>query len=107
VGLALVLFYLTLLSLSEHLAFAAAYALATGVIVGLLAGYAWSITRSKPIALAFGLVELLLYWVLYVLLQLENLALLTGTGLLLTGLAALMLATRNLHQEERVGWTSS
>jgi len=33
-----------------------------------------------------------------VLLQLEDFALLTGTGLLLIALAALMFATRNLHR---------
>ena len=100
VGLALAMFYLTLLSLTEHMAFGLAYALATLVILLMLGGYAWSITRSAKIAAVFVGVEALLYWVLYVLLQLEDLALLTGTGLLLVGLAALMLATKGLHQDE-------
>ncbi len=100
VGLALVLFYLTLLSLTEQLAFGPSYALATLVILVMLGGYAWSITRSLRIALTFVVVEAILYWVLYVLLQLEDLALLTGTGVLLVGLGALMLATKNLHQGE-------
>lgn len=98
VGLALALFYLTLLSLTEHLSFGLAYALATGVILLMLGGYAWSITRTVKTALVFIGVEALLYWVLYVLLQLEDLALLTGTGLLLVGLGALMLATQGLNR---------
>ncbi len=98
VGLALVLFYLTLLSLTEQLAFGVSYALATVVILVMLGGYAWSMTHSLRIALAFVTVEAALYWVLYVLLQLEDLALLTGTGVLLVGLGALMLVTKGLHQ---------
>lgn len=99
VGLALALFYLTLLSLTEHMSFGLAYGLATGVILLMLGGYAWSITRTSKIALLFVAVEALLYWVLYVLLQLEDLAMLTGTGLLLIGLGALMLATQGLNRQ--------
>jgi len=107
VGLALALFYLTLLSLSEHMTFALAYAGATAVILAMLGGYALSITRNTKVALLFVAVEALLYWVLYVLLQLEDLALLTGTGLLLVGLAALMLATKGLHRDDPVAATSA
>lgn len=99
VGLALALFYLTLLSLTEHMRFGFAYGLATTVILLMLGGYAWSITRLAKVALLFVMVEALLYWVLYVLLQLEDLALLTGTGLLLVGLGALMLATQGLNPD--------
>lgn len=99
VGMALALFYLTLLSLTEHMSFGLAYGLATGVILLMLGGYAWSITRSVKVALMFVAVEALLYWVLYVLLQLEDLAMLTGTGLLLIGLGALMLATQGLNRQ--------
>lgn len=99
VGLALALFYLTLLSLTEQMSFGLAYGLATGVILLMLGGYAWSITRTAKVALLFVAVEALLYWVLYVLLQLEDLAMLTGTGLLLIGLGALMLATQGLNRQ--------
>lgn len=102
VGLALVMFYLTLLSLSEQMTFVSSYAIATGVILLLLGGYAFSITGSLRIATTFVGVEAALYWVLYVLLQLEDLALLTGTGVLLVGLAALMLATKGLHRDTAV-----
>lgn len=100
VGLALALFYLTLLSLTEQMTFGLAYGLATLVILLMLGAYAWSITRTATIAAAFVAVEALLYWVLYVLLQLEDLALLTGSGLLLVGLGVLMLATQGLHKDE-------
>lgn len=98
VGLALVLFYLVLLSLSEHLRFLHAYLLASGVIVCMLGSYARSITGSPGLGVAFAALQVVLYWVLYVLLKLEDYALLTGTTVLVVGLAALMFVTRGLNR---------
>lgn len=100
VGLALVLFYLVLLSLSEHAAFLTAYLIATGVMVLLLGLYARSIAGSTRLGLAFAGLQALLYWVLYVLLKLEDYALLTGTTVLVVGLVALMFVTRGLNQRD-------
>ena len=102
VGLALVLFYMTLLSLSEHVEFVWAYTLASTVTICLLGWYAWNLTRSAVAALSFMGVELLLYAVLYVLLRMEDAALLSGTSLLLLGLVALMAVTRGLHEPRPV-----
>ena len=98
VGLALVMFYLTLLSLSEHVAFATSYAVAASVTVALLGWYGYAITRRRRVAAAFVAVEAALYGALFVLLRMEDAALLTGTGMLLLGLVALMAVTRNLHE---------
>ncbi|MEM1229152.1 MAG: cell envelope integrity protein CreD [Pseudomonadota bacterium] len=92
-GIALVLFYLVLLSLSEQMPFARAYVLATTVIVLMLGGYAWGITASRSAAALFAVLLLSLYATLYVLLRLEDFALLAGTGVLLVALAALMSVT--------------
>lgn len=100
VGVGLILFYLTLLSLSEHIAFVLAYVGATAVIVSMLSIYAWAISRSVRTAVVFAAIESILYWVLYVLLQLEDYALITGTGVLLVGLAAVMYVTRQLNQPQ-------
>ena len=99
VGLALVLFYLTLLSLSEHLAFSLAYGLATVLLTSMIAWYVHGLSASRPLALFTGLVIAALYGVLYVLLKLETFALLLGTGVLLLGLFGLMFATRSLMIE--------
>ena len=96
IGLALSLFYLTLLSLAEHIAFASAYLAASAVIVGLVTLYAWAALRRLATAAVAGLALAALYAVLYTLLQMEDFALLAGTGLLLLVLALLMLVTRNL-----------
>ncbi|MGI9326065.1 MAG: cell envelope integrity protein CreD [Pseudomonadales bacterium] len=99
IGLGLVLFYLVLLSLSEHLGFLIAYLLATGVIVLMLGAYARSVTRNITMGLGFALLQAVLYWILYVLLKLEDYALLTGTSVLVVGLAALMFVTRGLNRD--------
>lgn len=96
VGVGLVLFYLALLSLSEHLSFGSAYAISTALLTALVGWYVRSMTESGRLAAWIGLVVGSLYGVLYVLLQLEAFALLVGTAVLFLGLGALMFSTRNL-----------
>ena len=98
VGLALALFYLLLLSLSEHIAFGAAYAAASAACVGLLGFYARHMLGSARAGAAFGAGIALLYGALWSLLQMEQTALVIGSLLLFTMLAAVMVATR------RVDW---
>jgi inner membrane protein len=54
VGLALALFHLLLLSLSEHFGFAAAYALATLASVALLGVYLTAVLRSRLLGAGFA-----------------------------------------------------
>ena len=96
VGIALVLFYLALLSLSEHLPFGAAYGLATALLTGMIAWYVQSLSGSWSLMRLTAAVIGTLYGVLYVLLKLETFALLVGTAVLLLGLFGLMFATRSL-----------
>jgi inner membrane protein len=98
VGLALAMFFLLLTALSEHIDFAAAYALATFACVGLVTGYLMRVLRSARIGLAFGGALAALYAMLYALLKAEDYSLLGGALLLFGLLAALMVATR------RVDW---
>ncbi|MDY7096064.1 MAG: cell envelope integrity protein CreD [Acidobacteriota bacterium] len=96
IGFAQSLFYVLLLALAEHLGFGPAYALAAAATVGLIAVYSHSILAGRRPALAvFGCLGLL-YGYLYILLQLEDYALLVGALGLFAALAALMLATRKL-----------
>jgi inner membrane protein len=98
VGLALALFFLLLLSLSEHIAFGAAYAAASCACVVLLGVYARHMLGSPRAGAMFGAGIGLLYGALWVLLQLEQAALVIGSLLLFGVLAAVMLLTR------RVDW---
>ncbi len=98
VGLVLCLFFLLLLSLSEHLAFGWAYALACLACVPLLGLYAAHAFGRKRDGWTFGGAMAVLYALLYVLLQREQTALLIGSVGLFTVVAATMWLTR------RVDW---
>jgi inner membrane protein len=100
VGAALCLFYLLLLSLSEHLGFGFAYLAAAAGTIGVIGMYAGHVLGGlgQGVRMVAGLS--LLYGFLYVLLQLEDYALLVGSLSLFLILAAVMWATR------RVDWYS-
>jgi inner membrane protein len=98
VGFALLLFYVLLLSLSEHLGFDRAYVLAASATIGLIAGYSAFVLRGVRHAFEIGALLSGLYGYLYVLLRLEDYALLLGALGLLLALGAVMWITR------RVDW---
>jgi inner membrane protein len=96
VGAALVLFYLMLLAFSEHLGFTLAYVIASLSCSLLIAIYLSAVLDGWLRGALFACGLLLLYGVLYGLLQSEDNALLTGSGLLFIILATVMLLTRRL-----------
>ncbi|MCU8035140.1 MAG: cell envelope integrity protein CreD [Shewanella sp.] len=95
VGSAMALFYLLLLSLSEHLAFLHAYLIAACIPVLSVSAYVGSATASIKRGALVGIMLVSLYAVLYSILQLEDYALLMGSGLLLVVLLILMFVTRH------------
>lgn len=96
VGMALSLFFLLLLSLSEHLPFLAAYLIAAAAAAGVLTPYSAAMLGGWRRGLAFGGGIALLYGALYVLLSREQTALVIGAVLLFTVLAVVMTLTRRL-----------
>jgi len=100
VGLALAMFYLLLLALSEHVAFDLAYGISAGSLVGLITVYLTGVLRRVSLALGAGAGLATLYGMLYWILRSEDYSLLMGSLLLFGVLAILMLATR------RIDWTS-
>ena len=96
VGAAQVLFYLLLLSLSEHIGFARAYILAATATIGLTSLYAISALASKARAGGLFVVLSMLYGLLYIILNAEDYALLIGSTLLFVSLAATMYVTRKI-----------
>ena len=96
VGFAMLVFYLLLLSLSEHFGFDAAYGVSTAGVVALVAGYARAILCSGRLGATVGAVLIILYGYLYVILQLESYALLMGSLGLFGVLAAAMYFTRKI-----------
>jgi inner membrane protein len=97
VAAALAIFFLLLVSLSEHLPFAMAYGVASGACVGLLTFYAGHMLGSVGRGVGFGALLVTLYGLLYVILQSEDYALLLGTLLLFGALGVVMIATRRVN----------
>jgi inner membrane protein len=84
VGLALTVFYTLLLSLSEQVGFNLAYLIASAIIVGMISMYAKSILASSKLAFILFAFFSLIYSFIFVILQLEDFALLVGSfGLVL------------------------
>lgn len=96
VGLALALFFLLLVSLSEHVPFLLAYLLASGACISLTGFYLTYVLRNWKRGFGFGAALTLLYAVLYGLLRSENNALVMGSILLFSVLSAIMIATRKV-----------
>lgn len=96
VGLALAIFFLLLLSLSERIAFGWAYLAAALACLGLIGFYLAHVLRSAPRGAGFAGALGLLYAALYGLLVSEDNALALGAGLLFALLAAVMVATRKV-----------
>jgi inner membrane protein len=94
VGLALAVFFLLLIALSEHLPFLTSYLAAAAACIGLIAFYLAGVFGSWRPAFTFGGGLAGLYAMIYVILQLEDQALLMGSFLLFAALAAVMLGTR-------------
>ena len=97
VGLALVIFYVLLLALSEQMPFDAAYGLAALVTVGLVTAYAAASFRQRRLTAATAGVLALVYGFLFVVLQLQDYALLVGSLGLVVVLAAVMFLSRNVN----------
>jgi len=100
IGLALSMFYLTLLSMAEHAGFFNAYVSAAAIIIIMISLYAFAAIRSFGRTFIITVLLAGLYSLLYSMLNLEDYALLAGTTLLLVVLAVMMYLTRNIGKVE-------
>jgi inner membrane protein len=96
VGSAIVLFYVLLLSISEHLSFNLSYLIGSSSILLLITLYAFSVFKSIQLTAIFSGILALLYGFFYSLLQLQDYSLLLGSIGLLIILAVVMYLTRNI-----------
>ena len=94
IGLALALFYLLLLALSEHLGFAPAYVVAATAAVLLVGMYARAVLGSWQRAIAVAALQGAAYGTFFVLVRSEDHALLLGATTLFVALALVMFLTR-------------
>jgi inner membrane protein len=95
-GLANVIFYLLLLSISEHLSFSVSYLIASAALTCMMTLYARSLLETWTSSAYMGLVMALLYLIMYLTLNAEDWALLIGSiaAFVITGVV--MFLTRKL-----------
>ena len=96
VGFGLAIFFLLLISFSEHMTFAVAYLISSAACIGLLTFYLSYVLRSVTRGLGFGGMLTSLYAAVYGLLISEDNALILGSLLLFAVLAAVMVVTRKV-----------
>ena len=96
IGLALIMFYTLLISISEHSNYLNAYLVASVAVVLLISLYARSILKNIKFPVFIGLSLTLLYSFIYVIIQLENYALLVGSIGLFIILALVMYVSRKI-----------
>ena len=97
VSAALVIFYLLLLAMAEHVGFNFAYLCAAIACTGLITYYVIHVLGGVRQGVGFGVLLAMVYAALWGILQSEDNALLLGSLLLLAVLAAVMVLTRRLN----------
>jgi len=96
IGMALVIFYTLLLSISEYIRFPLAYLTASAATVLLLSWYTKSIFNKWKVVLVFASMLSALYGFIYILIQMQDYALLFGSSGLFILLAAAMYLSRKI-----------
>jgi inner membrane protein len=99
IGLALVLFYTLLISITEHSTFSIAYLIATCAVIVMLFLYTLSILKSKKFSIFIAATLAALYTFIHVIIQLENYALLVGSIGLFLILGIVMYFSRKIDWE--------
>lgn len=100
-GIALVFFFVLLLSLAEHIGFTPAYTTAASATSLMLAAYIGAVFKDRRRGLMMLGILALSYLVLYFILQLEDYALLAGALVGFAALTAVMFATLRIDWSGR------
>ena len=100
IGMAIVIFYTLVLSLSEHMHFNYAYILSAASVTLIISGYAKAIISNSKFALTILGILTILYCYLFIVLQLEDYALILGSIGLLIILSMAMYITRKINWYE-------
>ena len=96
-GLALVLFYTLLLSISEYTGFNLAYLIAGVATIGLVTWFVGSIMKSSKLAVFISFVLTVVYGYIFTIIQLQDYSLLMGSIGLFIALGIIMYFTRKLQ----------
>lgn len=96
IGLAQIIFYLLLLSIAEQIGFDLAFLVSAGATVALISAYAGWVFESRRQGVIALVSFSLLYLLIYVLMRLEDFALLIGALTSFAAIAAVMYFTRGI-----------
>ncbi|KIM13237.1 MAG: hypothetical protein KU38_00840 [Sulfurovum sp. FS08-3] len=96
VGFGLVLFFALLVSISEHIGFDKAYIISSVATITSITLYSMSVFRDRKSLLALFSVMSLFYVFVYMLLQMQDYALVIGTIMLFVTLSSIMYISRNI-----------
>lgn len=96
IGLALIMFYTLLISITEHSSFTMAYIIAGCAVVVLISLYSIAILKNKKFPAFIGASLTVLYTFIFVIIQMEDYALLVGSIGLFMILAAVMYFSRKI-----------
>lgn len=97
VGLSIVLFYILLVSISEHLNFDNSYLISAFSIISMIYLYSLSVFKSLKFSLYLLGLSILNYGFIYITLQMTEYALVLGAISMTTILAVVMYTTRNIN----------
>jgi inner membrane protein len=103
VGIALILFYSLLLSLSEQIGFGWAYLSASAATILLTTVYFYSLIKQRPAAFTLAGIMVILYAFLYIILQVEDFALLFGSIFLFVILGVIMFVSNKIKGVKQGG----
>ncbi len=96
IGVALTMFYTLLISISEHSSFLKAYIISAVAVIALISLYSKSILKGLKFPLFIALSLTALYAFIFIIIQLENYALLVGSVGLFIILASVMYTSRKI-----------
>jgi inner membrane protein len=100
VGLAICVFYTLLLSLSEHIGFNAGYWVSAIATIGAITMYSSWIFNNRKSTLLMGAIMTLLYGFMFVIIQLQDYALLVGSISIFAVLLVIMWLSRKINWYE-------
>ncbi|MEB0249778.1 cell envelope integrity protein CreD, partial [Mucilaginibacter sp. 5B2] len=101
IGGAMIIYYTLLLSFSEQVGYNIAYLIASVSTIGLVSAFIASLLKNKAAAGLFALILSIIYIFIFVIIQLEDLALLIGSIALFVIVALLMYFSRKINWDKQ------
>lgn len=100
IGVSMIIYYILLLSFSEQIGYTAAYLVASGATIALISTFIASLLKNSKAAILFAFILSLFYTFIYIIIQLEDYALLVGSIALFIIVATLMYFSRKINWDK-------